>query len=193
MPVSHEPFGLAFRFRASVLHELAVVCRPTRGYTIRVTLEKLEQIDADIWIADGSTVSFLGFPYTTRMAVVRLGDGSLWIWSPIELSDRLKTDLASLGHVRFLVSPNKLHHLFLPQWCSTFPKAELHVPPGLAKRYPTLRPAAELTDTPPSSWADEIDQVIVRGSLVMDEVLFFHRSSGHVWSETSFRSSNRAS
>jgi hypothetical protein len=49
--------------------------------------------------------------------------------------------------------------------------------PGLAKRRPQLRMTAELTDTPPQGWASSIDQVIVRGSLLMDEVLFFHRQS----------------
>jgi hypothetical protein len=140
-------------------------------------MQKLEPIAANLWIANGPTVSFLGFPYSTRMAVVQLGDDSLWVWSPIALSDGLKADLASVGQVRFLVSPNKLHHLFLEPWCAEFPDAQLYAPPGLAKKRPKLPFTAELTDTPPPSWAAEIDQVVVRGSLFMEEVLFFHRAS----------------
>jgi len=138
---------------------------------------QLQPIGTEIWIADGPAVSFLGFPYPTRMAVVRLDEGGLWVWSPVELSDALKSEVTSLGEVRFLVSPNKLHHLFLKQWTDAFPNAEVHLPPGLARRRPELRFAAELTDMPPPSWASSIDQVIVRGSLFMDEVLFFHRAS----------------
>lgn len=142
-----------------------------------MSLERLQSIGPEIWIAEGPTVSFFGVPYPTRMAVVRLDGGSLWVWSPVELSADLESEVTSLGQVRFLVSPNKLHHLFLSQWADAFPDADVYLPPGLAKRRPALRCTAELTDTPPPSWASSIDQVIVRGSLFMDEVLFFHRAS----------------
>ena len=45
----------------------------------------LEQLGPDLWTADGGIVSFFGFDYPTRMVVVRLADGGLWFWSPIEL------------------------------------------------------------------------------------------------------------
>lgn len=43
----------------------------------------LDRIERDIWIADGASVSFFGFPYPTRMTIVRLADGSLWVRSRI--------------------------------------------------------------------------------------------------------------
>jgi hypothetical protein len=46
----------------------------------------LNEIERDIWVADGASVLFFGFPYPTRMTVVRLADGSLWVCSPIALS-----------------------------------------------------------------------------------------------------------
>lgn len=46
----------------------------------------LNEIERDIWVADGASVPFFGFPYPTRMTVVRLADGSLWVCSPIALS-----------------------------------------------------------------------------------------------------------
>ncbi len=42
----------------------------------------LEQIGDEIWIVEGEPVSFYGFPYLTRMAIVRLSNGDLWVWSP---------------------------------------------------------------------------------------------------------------
>ena len=45
----------------------------------------------DIWIADGSDLSVLGFTYPTRCAVMRLAGDSLLVWSPIALGDDLKT------------------------------------------------------------------------------------------------------
>jgi hypothetical protein len=137
----------------------------------------IEPIDANLWIADGPSVSFLGFPYPTRMTLVRLAGGSLWVWSPIALDERLQDEVNALGPVRHLVSPNKLHHLFLRQWADAWPAASLHATPQLARRRRDLRFDSQLGDEPHPAWVADIDQVVVHGSFVMDEVVFFHRSS----------------
>jgi len=137
----------------------------------------LKKIGEEIWIADGPTVSFYGFPYPTRMAVVRLTGGDLWVWSPVGLSDELAAEVESLGAVRHLVSPNKIHHLFLGEWAARWPEAEIYASPGLAKKRPDLHFKAELDDYPPALWEGQIDQVVFRGSPFMDEVVFFHRAS----------------
>ena len=49
----------------------------------------LVPIDDDIWLVEGGLVSFYGFPYPTRMVVIRLSSGLLWIWSPIALSSQV--------------------------------------------------------------------------------------------------------
>ena len=93
----------------------------------------LTEIDRDIWIADGPSVPFLGVPYPTRMTLVRLSDGGLWLCSPIELTDELADAVQALGPVQHLVSPNKIHHLFLGQWAQAWPGAKLWASPGLAR------------------------------------------------------------
>jgi hypothetical protein len=130
-----------------------------------------------LYVADGPVVSFFGFPYPTRMAVARLADGGSWVWSPVALTRELANDVQALGPVRFIVSPNKLHHLFLKEWADHWPAARLYAPPGLARRKPALRFYAELGDEPDPSWQEEIDQVVFRGSFAMAEVMFFHRAS----------------
>ena len=115
---------------------------------------------------------FFGFPYPTRMALVRLSDGSVWIWSPIALTDDLARAVDLIGRVRYIVSPNKLHHLFLREWSRRWPDAKLFAPPGLAQKKPDLRFEGELGDEPDPNWASEIDQVVFRGSLTMEEVVF---------------------
>jgi hypothetical protein len=37
-----------------------------------MSLRQLQSIGTDIWLAEDPSVSFLGFPYPTRMAIVRL-------------------------------------------------------------------------------------------------------------------------
>lgn len=137
----------------------------------------LEEFGPSLYVADGPVVSFYGFPYPTRMAVVRLSDGSTWVWSPVALTEDLLKRVNDIGPVRHIVSPNKIHHLFLAERASRSPDARLYAPPGLAQRKPDLHFDAELGDEPDAAWAADIDQVIFRGSLAMEEVVFFHRES----------------
>jgi len=137
----------------------------------------VREFGPSLYLADGPTVSFFGFPYPTRMAVARLAGDDLWVWSPIALTSELERAVASIGSVRHIVSPNKLHHLFLKQWSERWPEARLHAPPGLARRRPELPFAAELGDEADPAWAADIEQVVFRGSIALDEVVFFHRPS----------------
>ena len=137
----------------------------------------LETVDRDLWIADGPTVRFFGFPYPTRAAIVRLGDGGLWVWSPIRLAEGLAREVSGLGPVHHVIAPNKLHHLFLADWKARWPAARLWAAPGLRARRPDLPFDGDLGDAPDPVWADEVDQVVFRGSFVMEEVVFFHRGS----------------
>ena len=137
----------------------------------------LTEIDRDIWIAEGPSVSFFGFPYPTRMTLVRLSDGGLWLCSPIELTNALADEIKTLGPVQHLVSPNKIHHLFLGQWAQAWPEAKLWASPGLARRRRDLSFDGELGDAAEPVWERDIDQLIFRGSFALDEVVFFHRAS----------------
>ncbi|WP_296616493.1 DUF4336 domain-containing protein [Sphingomonas sp.] len=137
----------------------------------------LEQFGPSLYLANGPDVSFLGFPYPTRMAVARLSDGTAWIWSPIELTAELADAVQAVGPVCHIVSPNKLHHLFLKQWVERWPEARVFAPPDLARKRPDLRFDGTLGDMPDPRWAADIDQVVFRGSFAMEEVVFFHRAS----------------
>lgn len=136
----------------------------------------LREFGPGIWTAEGPVVSFLSFAYPTRMALIRLSDGGLFIWSPIALSAVLKQEVDELGPVRFLISPNRLHHLFLGAWKSAYPQARLYASPGLRKKRRDLVFDGELGDGPEPEWAADIDQVPVRGSF-LTEVEFFHYKS----------------
>jgi hypothetical protein len=138
----------------------------------------LQAFAPGLFVADGPVVPFYGFPYPTRMAVIRLSNGGLFVWSPIALSEELRGAVDALGPVRYLISPNKLHHLFLAEWKSAYPRARLYAPPGLRRKRRDLSFDAELGDTPEAGWAADIDQVVMHGSFMLTEAVFFHRSSG---------------
>ena len=91
---------------------------------------------------------FFGFSYPTRMVLIKLSDGRLFVWSPVALSATFKRDIDTLGPVHFLISPNRLHHLFLADWKSAFPQARVYASPGLGKKRKDLAFGAELGETP---------------------------------------------
>ncbi len=145
-----------------------------------MTVPVLQPFGPQIWIADGPVVAVAGFRYPTRMAVIRLSDGSLFIWSPVALTPALQAAVEVQGRVSDIVAPNSLHHLHLAGWKQAFPHARLHAAPGLREKRKDLAFDADLGDTPDAVWAGQVDQVPVRGNLITTEVVFFHRESGTV-------------
>jgi hypothetical protein len=137
----------------------------------------LEQLGPELWVADGGIVSFFGYDYPTRMAVVRLEDGGLWLWSPIALGRGIEEEVRALGPVLYLVSPNRLHHLFLAEWSAAFPDATLWGTASTVARFPKLGFTGILADEASRDWSGQIDQFYFDNSPFLDELLFFHRKS----------------
>ncbi|MEG3166183.1 DUF4336 domain-containing protein [Sphingomonas sp. PB2P19] len=137
----------------------------------------LRQFGEEIWTANGPTVSVAGFAYPTRMIVIRLSNGALFVWSPTALSSELQAVIDSLGPVRHIVAPNTLHHMFIGEWQTAYPAAESYAVPALRAKRPDLKWDRDLEDAPPPDWSNEIDQVVVGGNRITTEVVFFHRQS----------------
>lgn len=140
-------------------------------------MSQLVPFSPEICTAQGPVVSFFSFPYPTLMAVIRLSDGSLFVWSPIPLNDALRAEVDALGPVAHLVSPNLFHHFWLGEWKKAYPGARLYAPPGLPRRRRDLTFDAVLGDQPEPAWADDIDQVAMLGNIVLTEIVFLHRRS----------------
>ena len=138
----------------------------------------LQQLQKTLWIAEGEIVSFYGAPYPTRSVIARLGNGGLWIWSPVKLSPPLRSAVNQLGPVHHLVSPNKLHHLYLREWKNAYPEASLWGPQSTIRKCAGLNFQVALRDQPPPEWLGEIDQAWFCGSFAMDEIVFLHRPTG---------------
>lgn len=138
--------------------------------------DKLQPFGDGLWVADGPVVNFYSFPYPTRMVLARLGDRRLWIWSPIHLDAQLKEEVERIGEPADLISPNKIHHLFLGEWRASYPEAKLWGLPEVARKRKDLD-FGLMVDRPPREWDGEIDQAIFHGNLLMDEIAFFHRPS----------------
>lgn len=142
-------------------------------------IQVLKPVADDIWIVDGSIISFKGVPFPTRMTVVRLASGDLLIHSPVDLSDKLKADIDRLGEVKHLVSPNRIHYWWINQWSIAYPDAIKWASPGSQKA--ALQQGwgfdRDLVNTPDPAWSADVDQLIVTGSRLLEEVVFFHKPS----------------
>jgi hypothetical protein len=139
----------------------------------------MRSIDERIWVHE-EPLRFHGLQVGRRMVVVRLRDGALWLNSPAPLGAYLKAELDRLGEVRFVTPASTLHgHLFMEQYASAYPRAELLAVPGLARKRPELEFAGVLGDEPDPRWGGEIDQAVFRGirRIIDLEVEFLHRPS----------------
>jgi hypothetical protein len=136
-------------------------------------------------VIEGPVVRDLGLPFTTRMTVAQLQDGSLWIESPVPVEYETLARLRELGPVRHLVCQTPRHMWRLEEWHRLFPDAALWgCPPSpITVAHSRLPLAGTLGDRPNAAWADDFDQVAIRGSLVvgnrrlLEEVWFLHRPS----------------
>lgn len=141
----------------------------------------LKNFAENIWIADGPPVNFYGMDYPVRMTVIRMTSGprgdEVFIHSPIEPTPELLQEVVALGEVTYIVSPNKIHHLYMGNWSDIFPDAMVFASPGLMDKRPELSFDGELGNVPEVDWSKEIDQLVFAGSRVMDEVVFFHKPS----------------
>lgn len=144
-------------------------------------LNTLKPVDRNIWIVDGPAVRFYGMPFPTRATLIRLENGDLWVHSPTHMTEDLRAEVAALGPVAHLVAPNWIHYAFVQSWQAAFPGCTAWAAPGVAeraaKRGVVIAFDHDLGDEAEADWAGEIDQMIVEGSRVHREVVFFHRAS----------------
>ena len=118
------------------------------------------------------------YPYTNRSVVIRLKDNNLFIISPIRLTEDIRTDIDAPGTVKYIVSPNNIHHLYMGDWSQAYPEARLYASPKLDSKRKDLTFYKTLsTDNPEPEWSEQIDQCIFGSGGFLDEIVFFHRES----------------
>ena len=135
-----------------------------------------------IWLVNGPLIHFgpplLKFPFPTRMTLVRLSGGELFVHSPTELSPPLREQIEDLGTPRWIVAPSRIHNWWIPQWHSAFPNAEIYVAPRVGTQAGAridfrCTPLDRDSGLP---WSGEVDTLLVAGRY-LTEAEFFHRPS----------------
>ena len=79
-------------------------------------MDPVEPLAQDLWVTTRPLPLAVG-DIGARMTVIRSG-GDLVLHSPVALDDETKQAIDELGAVRFVVAPNKAHHLFVAPWAT---------------------------------------------------------------------------
>ena len=141
---------------------------------------EIQEFGPSIYYVDGPDVNFFGFPYPTRMVLIKLDDGSVWMWSPIHYTVELGEKMKELGltNIKHVVSPNMIHHLSIKEWQDMFPEAAYYAPPGLKKRKVAkdIRFDHDLENNKETEFEGEIKHQVFDAS-AMQEVEFYHVKS----------------
>lgn len=119
---------------------------------------------------------FWGVETGTRMVVVRLGGGGLFVSCPVALDAELRRAVDGLGPVQAVVAPSLFHHLYVGQWMEAYPAAEFCPCPGLERKRADLRWGEGLGPSPRDLWASDLDQAEFTARFE-HEVVFFHRKT----------------
>ncbi len=128
-------------------------------------LNTLKPVAQGLWIVDGAPVTRAFVPVPTRSIVVQLQGGGLWIYAPVALTDGLATELAEMGSIDHIVSPNADHTEHAQVWAKAFPSARLW-------DIETLAP-----DQAEEAWQGQLHQLLVRVRPGRREAVFCHRPS----------------
>lgn len=112
----------------------------------------------DVW-TDTRPAKFYGVECGSRMTVVRLRGGGLFVHSPLGLDEETRRQVEALGEVRAVVAPSIFHHLYVGQWMAVYPDAHFAACHGLEWKRADLAWTSVLGDQPHPIWADEIEQV----------------------------------
>ena len=135
----------------------------------------LTPLGESIWHAQSQIGLAPGIRLPLNMAVVRVGDGSLLLYSPIRIDDELATELAELGEVRYLVAPNTFHHLHLEAAQNRYPEAKTFGPSGLSDKT-GAQLDAPLSEHPPIP-LDGIRFLPIGGIPKLNEWVLIHEPS----------------
>src|SRR5688572_26304344 len=97
----------------------------------------LEPFADDVWTTHRPQ-RFWGLECGTRMTVVRLSDGGLFVHCPVALDAALRRELDALGPVKVVVASSLFHHLYVMDFVRAYPDATVWACPGLHKKRPDV-------------------------------------------------------
>ena len=143
---------------------------------LRAEQNELIQLSQNLWTAK-CPQKFLGLEFGARMTVIRFSSKELLLHSPVPIDDMLKKEIDSLGEVKFIVAPNKFHHLHVRKCKELYPEAQLWGAPGLREKLKDIKFDGEICEETRFGPEGELEQFIFRGIPSVNEAVFYHHES----------------
>jgi hypothetical protein len=143
----------------------------------------LRAIDGNLWVVE-QPFKYFGLEVGTRMTIVRLNSGDLVAISPIKIDSETIEQINRIGEVKYIIAPNLYHHLFIKDFRSIYPAAQLWATSSLAQKKPDLAIDLQIVDLQ-NHLFDEIDYLLFdgfqtlyfNGYTPLNEYVFLHRAS----------------
>src|SRR3546814_2380349 len=108
------------------------------AFVLYAPLDVPKPVAKGVWIVDGPEIrmDYAGFrmPFPTRMTIIRLADGGLWIHSPTTDDERVFAAVAAPGPVRHLTAPTTINCWWVTDWYRRSPAATVPLPPRVVAR-----------------------------------------------------------
>ncbi|HEY6727948.1 MAG TPA: DUF4336 domain-containing protein [Polyangiaceae bacterium] len=157
----------------------AVFGRAEEVYARRVTVPNLFEVVVpdSIWVTERA-VWFGGVRLRSRTTVVRLAGDALWVHSPGAPTDEVCAGLDALGEVRWIVVPNRFHHLGAPATAARYPKAVVVGRKSAEERNPHVSVSLQTDDAAYVEATPELASIDLKGVPFLDETMFFHAATG---------------
>jgi len=130
-----------------------------------------------IWVSE-RPVWFGGVRLRSMTTVVRLAGDALWVHSPRAPTDDVCSALDALGEVRWIVVPNKFHHVGTPATAARYPKAVVVGKKSAEARNPQVHVTLGTDDAAYVGATPELVSIELGGVPFLDETVFFHAATG---------------
>jgi hypothetical protein len=137
----------------------------------------IEELVPGIWTV-ATPLKLAGVDFGTRMTIVRVGGDGLVLISPCPIDDALATEIDVLGTVRAVIAPNAFHYLYFVDAAERYPDAARFLAQGVAKKLGSTPTAAVMLSAEADPiWKADLEQCMIEGAPMSNEVIFYHRAS----------------
>ncbi|KAE9390332.1 hypothetical protein BT96DRAFT_889413 [Gymnopus androsaceus JB14] len=96
----------------------------------------IREVTSDIWTFSRpfGRGPFGFLPWGGRSTAVKLSSGDVWVLASTPLTEDTKTTIDSLGTVKWIISADIVHHIFLGQFKKAYPEAKVIGVDGLKEK-----------------------------------------------------------
>lgn len=120
------------------------------------------------------------FKIGARATAIKLQNADVVVVSAIKSTSKIEETLASLGKVKYIVAPDREHHLQLEEYAKLYPDAKLIGVEGVPEKHPNLKFhkifGDKKYDDVRIGWEDEIETCYFPGH-INKELAIFHKKS----------------